>query len=261
MLGSLYVAKTGMSAQDTSLSLISNNLANVSTVGFKKDRPEFEDLMYQARRQPGASSAEGAQLPSGLQVGTGVRVVGTQKIHTQGDAIITDNTYDLAIQGQGFFQIITPQGDTAYTRNGEFHINADSQLVNASGYLFEPAITLPAETVRLDVSSDGIVEAFVAGDPNPQQIGQIELAVFANNAGLKSVGQNLYLETAASGAPILNNPGAAGTGTVTQGMLEGSNVNSVEELVTMITTQRAYEMNSKVISTADEMLSFVTQQL
>lgn len=261
MHGALFVSKTGLSAQDTNLELISNNLANVSTVGFKKDRASFEDLIYQARRQPGASSAEGAQLPTGLQVGSGVRVVGTQKIFTEGDAIVTDNAYDLAIQGGGFFQITLPTGEIGYTRNGEFHINSDSQLVTAEGYVFEPAITLPGETVKLNVSGNGVVEAFVAGDPNPQQIAQIQTAMFVNPAGLKAIGQNLFEETASSGAPILNNPGEGGSGQIRQGMLEGSNVSAVEELVNMITTQRAYEMNSKVISTADEMLSFVTQQL
>jgi len=261
MHGALFVAKTGLGAQDTSLKLISNNLANVATVGFKKDRPVFEDLIYQARRQPGAQSAEESQLPSGLQVGSGVRVVGTQKSFLPGDSIVTDETYDVMISGRGFFQIERPNGEIGYTRNGEFHIDANSQLVTAEGYPLQPVITLPAETVEVNISADGVVEATTAGNPVPAQIGQIQTADFVNPAGLRAVGQNLFLETPASGAPLINNPGTAGAGMLVQGMLEASNVSAVEELVGMITTQRAYEMNSKVISTADEMLSFVTQQL
>ena len=262
MHGALFVAKTGLSAQDTSLKVVSNNLANVSTVGFKKDRPVFEDLLYQVRRQPGAQSAEASQLPSGLQVGSGVRVVGTQKLHTTGDFEITEQSFDLAINGRGFFQITLPTGEIGYTRNGQFHLNADNELVTAEGYLLEPAITLPAEVTNFSVGVDGVVTVTTAGNNDTAtQIGQIQVADFVNPAGLQAMGQNLFLETAASGAPALNNPGDAGSGMLRQGMLETSNVNAVEELVTMITTQRAYEMNSKVISTADEMLSFVSQQL
>ncbi|WP_370298997.1 flagellar basal-body rod protein FlgG [Pontibacterium sp.] len=261
MHGALFVAKTGLSAQDTSLKVISNNLANVSTVGFKKDRPVFEDLLYQIRRQPGAQSAEASQLPSGLQVGSGVKVVGTQKLHTTGDLEITEQTFDVAINGRGFFQVTLPTGEIGYTRNGQFHLNADNELVTAEGYLLEPAITLPAEVTNFTVGVDGVVTVSTAGSAAATQIGQIELADFVNPAGLQAIGQNLFLETAASGAPALNNPGDAGSGILRQGALETSNVNAVEELVTMITTQRAYEMNSKVISTADEMLSFVSQQL
>lgn len=261
MHGALFVAKTGLSAQDTSLKVISNNLANVSTVGFKKDRAVFEDLLYQIRRQPGAQSAEDSQLPSGLQVGSGVKVVGTQKLFSTGDLEITDQTFDVAINGRGFFQVTLPSGEVGYTRNGQFHLNADNELVTAEGYLLEPAITLPAEVTNFTVGVDGIVTVATAGSTAATQVGQIELADFVNPAGLQAMGQNLFLETAASGAPALNNPGSAGSGILRQGALETSNVNAVEELVTMITTQRAYEMNSKVISTADEMLSFVSQQL
>ncbi|MCO4757698.1 MAG: flagellar basal-body rod protein FlgG [Oceanospirillaceae bacterium] len=261
MHGALFVAKTGLSAQDTSLKVISNNLANVSTVGFKKDRAVFEDLLYQIRRQPGAQSAEDSQLPSGLQVGSGVKVVGTQKLFSTGDLEITDQTFDVAINGRGFFQVTLPSGEVGYTRNGQFHLNADNELVTAEGYLLEPAITLPAEVTNFTVGVDGIVTVATAGSAAATQVGQIELADFVNPAGLQAMGQNLFLETAASGAPALNNPGDAGSGILRQGALETSNVNAVEELVTMITTQRAYEMNSKVISTADEMLSFVSQQL
>lgn len=261
MHGALFVAKTGLSAQDTALKVISNNLANVSTVGFKKDRPVFEDLLYQIRRQPGAQSAEDSQLPSGLQVGSGVRTVGTQKLHTSGDLEITDQPFDLAINGRGFLQVVLPSGEVGYTRNGQLHLSADNELVTAEGYLIEPAITLPAEVTSFSVGGDGTVTVTTAGSPDSTEIGQLQLADFVNPAGLQAMGQNLFLETAASGAPALNNPGEAGSGVLKQGALETSNVNAVEELVTMITTQRAYEMNSKVISTADEMLSFVTQQL
>jgi len=261
MHGALFVAKTGLSAQDTSLKVISNNLANVSTIGFKKDRAVFEDLLYQVRRQPGAQSSEASQLPSGLQVGSGVKTVGTQKLFSTGDLEITEQPFDVAINGRGFFQVTMPSGEIGYTRNGQFHLSADNELVTAEGYLIEPAITLPAETVNFTVGNDGIVTATTAGNPTPTQIGQLQLADFVNPAGLQAIGQNLFIETAASGAPALNNPGTAGSGLLQQGALETSNVNAVEELVTMITTQRAYEMNSKVISTADEMLSFVSQQL
>lgn len=261
MHGALFVAKTGLSAQDTALKVTSNNLANVSTIGFKKDRAVFEDLLYQTRRQPGADSAQETQLPSGLQVGNGVRTVGTQKLFQTGEIVITEEAYDVAINGRGFFQVTLPNGDISYTRNGMFHLNSDNELVTAEGYQVEPAVTLPAEVQTFTVGVDGTVEVVVAGDPNPIQIAQLEIADFVNPQGLQAIGQNLYAETAASGAPIVSNPGEAGVGILQQGMLENSNVNAVEELVNMITTQRAYEINSKVISTADEMLSYVTQQL
>ncbi|MCP4596076.1 flagellar basal-body rod protein FlgG [Neptuniibacter sp.] len=261
MQGALNVAKTGMTAQDTNLKVISNNLANVSTVGFKKDNVVFEDLMYQIRRQPGAQTAEEAQLPSGLQVGLGVRTVGTQKVFSTGEIEITEESFDVAINGRGFLQVTLPNGDQAYTRNGQLHLNADNELVTAEGYLIEPAITLPGEVVNFSISSDGVVEVITAGDPQPTEIGQIQLADFVNPQGLAALGQNMFQESGASGAPLVSNPGENGTGVMVQGALEGSNVNSVQELVDMITTQRAYEMNSKVISTADEMLSYVSQQL
>jgi flagellar basal-body rod protein FlgG len=261
MNGALFVAKTGLSAQDTSLKVISNNLANVATVGFKKDRAVFEDLLYQIKRQPGAQSAQESQLPSGLQLGSGVRTVGTQKLFSTGDLQITDEPFDVAINGRGFLQVVQPSGEIAYTRNGQLHLNGDNQLVTAEGFLLEPAITLPDEVQTFSVGLDGTVQVTVAGDVNPQTVGQLELADFVNPQGLQAIGQNLFIETAASGAPVVAPPGDGGTGLLQQGMLEGSNVNAVEELVNMITTQRAYELNSKVISTADEMLSFVTQQL
>ncbi|MEH6578102.1 MAG: flagellar basal-body rod protein FlgG [Amphritea sp.] len=261
MHGALFVAKTGLSAQDTALKVISNNLANANTIGFKKDRAVFEDLMYQVQRQPGAQSAEDSQLPSGLQLGSGVRTVGTQKLFQEGELITTGESFDVAINGRGFLQVTLPNGDAAYTRSGQLHLNADNQIVTAEGFLLDPEITLPAEVQSMTIAVDGTVSVVLPGDPNPQQVAQIQLADFVNPQGLQAMGQNLYLETASSGTPTLNTPGEGGVGQLKQGMLEGSNVNAVEELVNMITTQRAYEINSKVISTADQMLSFVTQNL
>jgi flagellar basal-body rod protein FlgG len=261
MHGALHVAKTGLSAQDTQLKVISNNLANVSTVGFKKDRLEFEDLLYQIRRQPGAATGEDSMLPSGLQLGSGVRTVATQKMFHTGDMQITDQPFDVAINGRGFLQVTMPNGDIGYTRNGELNLDGENRLVTSEGYLIEPAITLPEQVINFSVGGNGEVSVTVAGDPNPVELGQLELADFVNPQGLQAIGQNLFIETAASGAPIVGLAGEEGRGIIKQGMLEGSNVNAVEELVDMITTQRAYEMNSKVISTADEMLSYVSQQL
>jgi len=261
MNGALYVAQTGLSAQDTQLKVISNNLANVATVGFKKDRAIFEDLLYQVQRAPGADSADGTQLPSGLQLGNGVRVVGTQKQFTGGEVQITDQPFDVAIAGGGFFQVTLPSGEIGYTRNGQFHLNGNKELTTAEGYLIEPAITLPDEVNNFTVGVDGSVTVTTAGNTAPQNIGQLTLASFVNPAGLLATGQNLYTETGSSGAPVIANPGEQGLGQTRQNMLEASNVNSVEELVNLITTQRAYEINSKVISTADEMLSFINQQL
>ena len=261
MHGALFVAKTGLSAQDTALKVIANNLANANTVGFKKDRAVFEDLMYQIQRQPGAQSAEDSQLPSGLQLGSGVRTVGTQKLFEVGEFINTGESFDVAIGGRGFIPITQPNGDTAYTRSGQLHLNADNQLVTSEGFLLDPEITLPSGVLDMTIAGDGTVSVVLAGDTNGQTVGQIQLADFVNPQGLQAMGQNLYLETASSGTPTLNTPGEGGVGQLKQGMLEGSNVNAVEELVNMITTQRAYEINSKVISTADQMLSFVTQNL
>ena len=245
MNGALYVAKTGLSAQDTQLKVISNNLANVATVGFKKDRAIFEDLLYQVQRAPGADSAEGTQLPSGLQLGNGVRVVGTQKQFTGGEVQITDQPFDVAISGGGFFQVTLPSGEIGYTRNGQFHLNGNKELTTAEGYLIEPAITLPDEVNNFTVGVDGSVTVTTAGNTAPQNIGQLTLASFVNPAGLLATGQNLYTETGSSGAPVIANPGEQGLGQTRQNMLEASNVNSVEELVNLITTQRAYEINSK----------------
>lgn len=261
MNGALYVAKTGLSAQDTQLKVISNNLANVSTVGFKKDRAVFEDLLYQIQRAPGAESAAGTQLPSGLQLGNGVRVVGTQKQFTGGEVQITDQPFDVAINGNGFFQVALPSGEIGYTRNGQFHLNGNNELTTPEGLLVEPAITLPEEVNNFSIGVDGSVSVTTAGNTEPQNIGQLTLASFVNPAGLLAIGQNLFTETGSSGAPVVANPGESGLGQTRQNMLEASNVNAVEELVNLITTQRAYEINSKVISTADEMLGFINQQL
>lgn len=261
MLPALWVSKTGLSAQDMNLTTISNNLANVATTGFKRDRAEFEDLLYQIRRQPGAQSSQDSELPSGLQLGTGVRVAGTQKIFTPGSLQTTEQPLDLAINGRGFFQILQPDGTIAYTRDGSFHLNADGQIVTSQGFALEPAIVLPGEVRTFTVGEDGTVSVTTAGNPQPQIIGNIQLADFVNPAGLEAIGNNQFLETASSGAPQVSNPGLNGVGSTLQNTLENSNVSVVEELVNMITTQRAYEMNSKVISTADQMLSFVTQNL
>ena len=261
MLPALWVAKTGLAAQDTNLTTISNNLANVSTTGFKRDRAEFQDLLYQIKRQPGAQSTQDSELPSGLQLGTGVRIVGTQKNFTAGSLQTTEQPLDMAINGRGFFQIMQPDGTTAYTRDGTFHLDSNGQIVTASGFTLEPAIVVPADAETFTVGQDGTVSVTVPGNAAAQIIGNLQTADFINPAGLQAQGGNLFLETASSGAPQLGTPGLNGFGTTMQNTLETSNVSTVEEMVNMITTQRAYEMNSKVISTADQMLSFVTQNL
>jgi flagellar basal-body rod protein FlgG len=262
MLPALYVAKTGLAAQDTNLTTISNNLANVSTTGFKSDRAEFQDLLYQIKRQPGAQSSQNSELPSGLQLGTGVRIVGTQKNFTAGSLQTTNQPLDMAVNGRGFFQITQPDGTTAYTRDGTFHLDSTGQIVTANGYALSPAIVVPQNSQTFTVGEDGTVSVTTAANAAaPQVIGNIQTADFINPAGLQSAGGNLYLETASSGAPQVGTPGLTGLGVVKQNTLENSNVSTVEELVNMITTQRAYEMNSKVISTADSMLQYVTQNL
>ena len=261
MLPALWVSKTGLSAQDMNLTTISNNLANVSTTGFKRDRAEFEDLLYQIRRQPGGQSSQDSQLPTGLQLGTGVRVVGTQKIFTAGSLQTTEQPLDLAINGRGFFQVLLPDGTVSYSRDGSFHLNSDGQMVTSSGYALEPAIVLPDEVRTFTVGEDGTVSVTTAGNPQPQVVGNLQTADFINPGGLEAIGNNLFLETASSGAPQVGTPGLNGLGTTLQNTLENSNVSVVEELVNMITTQRAYEMNSKVISTADQMLGFISQNL
>ena len=261
MHAALYVSKTGLSAQDTRLTTIANNLANVSTVGFKRDRVVFEDLLYQINRQPGAQNTEDTQIPSGLQLGTGVRVVGTQKQFTHGSLQITDQPLDVAVDGRGFLQIAQPDGTTAYTRSGQLHLNSNGDVTTASGLLLDPNITVPEGADNITIGTDGIVTAFIPGEPAGQVLGNVQIADFINPAGLEAIGSNLFVETAASGNPIVGIPGENGLGQINQGMLENSNVDIVEEMVNMITTQRAYEMNSKVVSTADQMLQFITQNI
>ncbi|MDX1589899.1 MAG: flagellar basal-body rod protein FlgG [Oleiphilaceae bacterium] len=258
----LWVSKTGLSAQDKALSTISNNLANVNTTGFKRDRANFQDLLYQTERQPGGLTTQNSELPSGLQLGTGVRVVGTSKEFTQGSLDVTEQSLDLAIDGRGFFQIQLPNGgDIAYSRDGKFQLNSDGDIVNSSGNLLEPNINVPENATSLTIGRDGTVSAIIENDAQPQQLGQIQLADFINPQGLEAIGGNLYRQTNASGDPINGEAGIGGLGTIEQGMLESSNVEVVREMVDMITTQRAYEMNSKVVSTSDQMLQFITQNL
>jgi len=259
MIRSLWIAKTGLDAQQTNLDVISHNLANVSTNGYKRQRAVFEDLLYQNLRQPGAQSTQQTQIPSGLQLGVGVRTVATEHIHTQGSLQRTDNPLDMAINGQGFFQIQMPDGTLAYTRDGAFQRDSTGQIVTSSGYPLSPAITIPADAISITISRDGIVSATQAGQAAPTQVGNVQLATFINNGGLQSVGENLYVETASSGTPTPNTPGSNGAGLLNQGLVETSNVNVAEELVTMIQTQRAYEMNSKAVSTSDQMLARLTQ--
>ncbi|MEJ1353548.1 MAG: flagellar basal-body rod protein FlgG [Candidatus Sedimenticola sp. (ex Thyasira tokunagai)] len=261
MYPALWIAKTGLDAQQTRMATIANNLANVSTTGFKRDRAAFEDLIYQNVRQVGAQSSQETQLPSGLAIGTGVQTVSTQKLFTQGNVTQTGNSLDLAVEGRGFLQVLHPDGSIVYTRDGSFNLSADGQVVTNNGYALEPAITVPSNSLSITVGSDGVVSALIAGGSAPTQIGTIELADFINPTGLAAVGQNLYRETAASGAATTATPGTDGLGTLIQGSLESSNVNVVEEMVNMIETQRAYEMNSKAISTTDEMLAYVNNQL
>jgi flagellar basal-body rod protein FlgG len=259
MIRSLWISKTGLEAQQTQMDVISNNLANVSTTGFKRSRAVFEDLLYQTLRQPGAQSSQQTQLPSGLQIGTGVRPVATERIQTQGNLQKTDNTFDVAIQGPGFFQVLMPDGTTGYTRDGSFQINNQGTLVTSTGYPVQPALTIPATALNVTIGSDGTVTYTQQGSAAPVGAGNLQLATFINPTGLQSQGQNLYQETASSGAPTATAPGTNGAGAVNQGYVETSNVNVVEELVNMIQTQRAYEINSKAITTSDQMLQKLSQ--
>jgi flagellar basal-body rod protein FlgG len=259
MIKSLWIAKTGLDAQQTQMDTIANNLANVSTSGFKRSRAVFEDLLYQNLRQAGAQSSQQTQLPSGLQVGTGVRAVATERIFTQGNLQQTGNDKDVAIQGAGFFQVALPDGTVAYTRDGSFQTDNQGQLVTSSGFVVQPAITVPANAQSLTIARDGTVSVTQPGSANAVQIGTLQLATFINPAGLESRGENLYVETSASGNPSTNTPGTNGAGMLSQGYVETSNVNVAEELVNMIQTQRAYEINSKAITTSDQMLQKLTQ--
>lgn len=257
----LWIAKTGLDAQQTRMAVISNNLANVNTTGFKKSRAVFEDLVYQNIRQVGAQATQNTELPTGLQLGTGVRTVATEKLHTQGSMQQTDNALDAAISGRGFFQILMPNGDINYTRDGSFKLDSTGQMVTSGGMTLEPNITIPPDVTSVTIGSDGTVSVVQPGSPDSVQVGQIQTADFVNPSGLSPIGENLYAESVVSGAPVVGTPGEDEFGKLFGGSLETSNVNVVEELVSMIETQRAYEMNSKAISTTDEMLSYVSQQL
>ena len=261
MLSSLWIAKTGLDAQQTRMDVISNNLANANTTGFKSSRASFQDLIYQNKSQPGGQTTEQTQSPSGLMLGTGVRVVGSEKLFTQGNISQTGNSLDVAIQGNGFLQVSMPDGSIAYTRDGSLHTDANGQLVTADGYSLDPAVTLPSNVQSITIGSDGTVSATAAGSATAVQVGTLQLADFVNPAGLQPRGNNLYLETASSGTPQTGQPGLNGMGTLQQGSLESSNVNVVEEMVNMIETQRTYEMNSKAISSTDQMLQDLTDKM
>ena len=261
MMRSLYVAATGLEGEQTKMDVIANNLANVNTTGFKQSRAVFQDLLYQNLRQPGAQSSQTTQYPSGLQLGTGVRVVSTERLMTQGNLTQTGNALDVGINGQGFFQIMQPNGTIAYSRDGTFQMNNQGQLVTSNGYLVQPPVTIPPSAQSITIGSDGTVSVVLPGQAQPQQVGTIQLANFINPTGLQSIRDNLYLQTGSSGAPQTGQPTLNGLGSVQQGYLESSNVNVVSELVNMISTQRAYEINSKAVSTSDSMLQYLTQNL
>lgn len=259
MMNALWIAKTGMSAQQTNMDVVSHNLSNVSTTGYKRQSAVFEDLIYQNLRQVGSQADEQNILPTGMHLGLGVRTVATTRNFTQGTPLESGKDLDVAISGDGFFQIQMPDGTTAYTRDGTFNKDANGQLVTAGGYPLLDGITVPQDATKLSISRSGVVSVTVPGNAQPQQIGQLNTASFINPPGLEPIGENLYRESAASGAPQTGTPGTNNLGTVMQGFLESSNVNVVEELVQMIQTQRAYEMNSKAISTSDQMLAKLSQ--
>lgn len=257
MIKSLNTAATGMAAQQTNMDVISNNIANVSTNGFKKSRAEFEDLMYQTQKEPGSATGMNSYSPNGVQVGLGVKTSSIQKNFELGNAAVTKNPFDLQIEGQGFFQVMTPDGQVAYTRDGAFKKDAAGKLVDKNGYALQPEITVPPNVTGVEVAPSGEVRIIVGLNEAPQQIGQIDLVNFVNPAGLKAMGKNIFIQTGASGQPVITRPGLNGTGYVAQGQLETSNVNIVDEMVGMITAQRAYETNSKVIQASDQMLQTI----
>ncbi|NNC76696.1 MAG: flagellar basal-body rod protein FlgG [Woeseiaceae bacterium] len=261
MSQALWIAKTGLDAQQTRMAVVSNNLANVNTTGFKQDRAVFEDLLYQNIRQAGGQSSQDTLLPSGLNLGTGARVVATEKLFTQGSMLQTGNALDVAIAGRGFFQILKPDGDLAYTRDGTFQMNDQGQLVTSSGYIVQPGITIPNSAQSITIGRDGTVTVRLPGQADATQVGTLETVDFINPVGLQPVGENLYIETAASGTGQPGTPGLNGLGSLEQASLESSNVNVVSELVNMIETQRAYEMNSKAISTNDQMMQYLNNNL
>ena len=260
-INAMHVAKTGLNAQQVRMQVISNNLANVNTNGFKRDRANFESLLYQIIRSSGAQTSVDTELTSGFSVGTGVNIVNSNKLHSQGSIVSTDNSLDLAIDGGGFFQVLLPDGQVVYTRNGAFSRNNEGILTTNSGFIIQPEIAIPAEATKINVSADGIVSVQIPEQVEAQEVGQLQLADFQNRTGLQPIGENFYVETTSSGPPVIENPFAAGFGKIIQGSLESSNVNVVHELVDMIETQRAYEVNSKAITSVDEMLRFVSNNL
>jgi flagellar basal-body rod protein FlgG len=257
----LWIAKTGLDAQQTRMAVVSNNLANVNTTGFKQGRAVFEDLLYQNVRQSGGQTSQDTELPSGMNLGTGVRIVATEKLFTQGSVLQTDNALDVAINGRGFFQVEQPDGTLAYSRDGTFQLNDQGELVTASGYRIQPGITIPDAAQSITIGKDGTVSVRLAGQSSTTQVGSLQTVDFINPVGLQPVGENLYIETASSGTAQAGTPGENGLGSLNQGALEGSNVNVVSELVNMIETQRAYEMNSKAISTNDQMMQYINNNL
>lgn len=257
----MHVAKSGLNAQQTRMQIIANNLANVNTAGFKKDRANFESLLYQVRRYAGDQTSADTNLTSSFAIGTGTRIVNTEKMHSQGSLMMTENALDLAIEGGGFFQVLMPDNRIGYTRNGSFSRNDEGTLTTASGYVLQPEIQIPEGATNINVSANGIVSVTLAGETAAQEVGQLTLADFANRRGLQPVGENLLTETDASGGPIVANPIEQGFGKLVQGALESSNVNVVQELVDMIETQRAYEVSSKAITSVDEMLRFISNNL
>lgn len=255
---SLWIARTGLEAQQMRMNVVAQNLSNVNTTGYKRQRAMFEDLMYQNVVQSGGLTSQQTAAPTGLNLGTGVRVVATDRQFAQGNMVTTNNPFDIAIQGRGFFEIALPDGSQAFTRDGTFQLNSDGQLVTSSGYTVQPAITIPPNAQAVTIGADGTVSAVLAGQTTPTQVGTVQLTDFVNPAGLQPRGQNLFMETVSSGPPQPSTPGLNGLGTLGQGSLETSNVSVVEELVAMIETQRAYEMNSRSIETSDQMLQRLT---
>jgi flagellar basal-body rod protein FlgG len=257
----LWIAKTGLDAQQTRMAVVSNNLANVNTTGFKQGRAVFEDLLYQNVRQSGGQTSQDTELPTGLNLGTGVRVVATEKLFTQGGILQTGNALDVAIDGRGFFQILMPDGNFGYTRDGTFQRNDQGEVVTASGYLVQPSLSIPTDALSISIGVDGTVSVRLPGQSDLSQVGNLDTVDFVNPAGLEPIGENLFLETASSGTAQPGTPGQNGFGSLLQGALEGSNVNVVAELVNMIETQRAYEMNSKAISTNDQMMQYLNNNM
>lgn len=253
----LWIAKTGLEAQQTKMSVVSNNLANVNTTGFKRSFAAFQDLMYQSVRQVGSQTTQNTQAPSGMHLGTGVRVVATEKLFTQGNVVQSENPLHVAVEGRGFFQVLLPDGGVGYTRDGTFQLDSQGQMVTASGHPVQPAITIPSGAQSVTIGTDGTVSVRMAGQSTQTQVGTLQLTDFVNTAGLQPMGENIYLESASSGSPQTGTPGVSGLGTTLQGSLETSNVNVVQELVDMIETQRAYEMNSKAVEASDGMLRYI----